>query len=179
MDAYTGEIRIFAGTFAPANWALCNGQLLPISSNTALYSILGTNFGGNGTSTFGLPNLQGNAPIGVGQGPGLSSYTVGQAGGATSFTLNQTTMPSHTHALTGTSVTNNSDTPVNAYPGSYSAGRQSEARYAPGTAATTGVMDINSITLAGATSPTPVSTVQPYLEFNFIICLYGIFPTRG
>src|ERR1700679_868782 len=98
-NQFVAEIRIFGFNFAPTGWALCNGQLLPISQNTALFSLLGTQFGGNGVSTFALPNFQGAAPIDSGQGPGLSSYVMGQTGGEAAVTLLQTQMPSHTHTV--------------------------------------------------------------------------------
>ncbi len=103
-DPYLGEIRIFAGNFAPKGWALCNGQILPISQNTALFSILGTTYGGNGTSNFGLPNLQGAAPLGAGQGPGMTQRDLGEIGGESSVTLTQVEMPTHTHGTIGSNA---------------------------------------------------------------------------
>src|SRR5262245_56172633 len=100
-DPFIGEIRMFAGNFAPKNWALCNGQLLAISQNTALFSILGTMYGGNGTSNFGLPNLQGSTPLGQGQVPGLSQRFPGEVGGSSTITLITTEMPAHIHPLVG------------------------------------------------------------------------------
>src|SRR6478736_3565120 len=96
-DQFLAEIRIFGFNFAPTGWALCNGQLLPISQNTALFSLLGTTYGGNGTSNFALPNLQDRMAVGAGQGPGLSNYTLGQTGGTNTATLSVATMPSHNH----------------------------------------------------------------------------------
>src|SRR5690242_12654423 len=96
-DQFVAEIRIFGGNFAPVGWALCNGQLLPISQNTALFSLLGTNYGGDGKSTFGLPNLQGAVPLGAGQGPGLSLRDLGELGGEQTVTLLDTEMPAHAH----------------------------------------------------------------------------------
>ena len=98
-EAYVGEIRIFAGTFAPTGWALCNGQILAISQNTALFSLLGTTYGGNGTTTFALPNLQGRAPMHWGTGPGLTPRSLGEVGGAATVTLLSTQMPAHTHTM--------------------------------------------------------------------------------
>src|SRR6202161_5001908 len=98
-DQFVAEIRIFGFTFPPTGWAYCNGQLLPISQNTALFSLLGTNYGGNGTSTFALPNLQGSAPMHPGQGPGLSLHDLGETGGSTTVSLLESEMPSHPHAL--------------------------------------------------------------------------------
>src|ERR1700754_4959277 len=99
VDPFIAEIRIFPFNFAPQGWAMCNGQLLPISQNTALFSLLGTQFGGNGTSNFALPNLQGNIPIGFQQGPGLTPYSMGDTGGGQSVTLTSGQLPSHTHTL--------------------------------------------------------------------------------
>ena len=99
-DQFLGEIRIFACNFAPQGWALCNGQILSITQNTALFSLLGTNYGGNGTSTFALPNFQGSAPIHQGQGPGLTPRVVGETGGSTTQTVTSGQMPTHSHALT-------------------------------------------------------------------------------
>src|SRR5919199_1895180 len=101
MDPFVAEIRIYPFNFAPKGWAFCNGQILPLSQNTALFSLLGTTYGGDGKSTFALPNMQGNAPMHPGQGPGLSRYDLGQMGGSQFVTLIQTEMPVHTHTLQG------------------------------------------------------------------------------
>src|SRR5258707_11419656 len=102
-NPFVAEIRIFAGNFAPTGWALCNGQLMPISQNTALFSLLGTTYGGDGKSNFALPNLQGSAPLQAGQGPGLSLRALGEIGGEQNVTLLQTEMPSHSHGVQGAS----------------------------------------------------------------------------
>src|SRR5436305_6005852 len=99
MDAFIGEIRIFAGNFAPTGWAMCNGQLIPISQNTALFSLLGTHYGGDGKSTFALPDLQGSVPVDQGQGTGLSDRAIGEAGGVETVTLLGSETPSHSHAM--------------------------------------------------------------------------------
>src|SRR3954469_12563597 len=112
MDPFVAEIRIFAGNFAPTGWALCNGQLMPISQNTALFSLLGTTYGGDGKSTFALPNLQGSAPMQQGQGRGLSLRDLGEIGGEQSVTLLQSEMPAHSHNAQG-STGSNQTTPVN------------------------------------------------------------------
>jgi microcystin-dependent protein len=182
MDAYLGEIRIFAGSFAPINWALCNGQQIAIPQNTALFSIIGTKYGGDGVKTFALPNLQNNVPMGAGPGPGLTPRSVGDTGGSNTYTLTPSTLPSHSHALNGTSVINNSVSPANAYPGSYPATRLGggEKRYIANTVATTGTLDPAAISPAGTAAPAAVSNVQPYLNLNFIICISGgYFPPRG
>src|SRR5258708_3849636 len=103
-DQFLGEIRMFGGNFAPANWAACDGQLVAIQQHTALFSLLGTNFGGNGQSTFGLPNLQGNAPLSYGNGAGLSQYSIGETAGLSAITLTAAQSPPHTHSVMGTST---------------------------------------------------------------------------
>src|SRR4030088_913055 len=112
-NPFLSEIRIFAGNFAPQGYAMCNGQLLPISQNTALFSLLGTTYGGDGKSTFALPNLQGNAPLGAGQGPGLSLRDLGEVGGSQTVTVLQSEMPAHTHVPQGSITTGNSKSPTN------------------------------------------------------------------
>ena len=168
-DQFVGEIRLFTGNFPPTGWAFCNGQLLPISQNTALFSILGTNYGGDGRSNFGLPNLQGSIPLGAGNGPGLTPRVLGEAGGEATHTLLQTEVPQHNHAVQ-TAVAANSGQP------------SSTALLAPAT----------SNIYHGPTNPTPLaaSAVQasgagwahnnqsPVLALNFIIALQGIFPQR-
>ena len=108
-EAFLGEIRMFGGNFAPVGWAFCQGQLLPISQNTALFSLLGTTYGGDGVQTFALPDLQGRVPLGMGQGPGLSPYVEGQTGGAESFTLTTQQMPAHSHAVAATGSQSTTD----------------------------------------------------------------------
>jgi microcystin-dependent protein len=172
-DAYLGEIRIFAGSFAPKGWALCNGQLLPIVQNTALFSILGTMYGGDGKTTFALPNLMGRAPIGVGAGPGLTPRTQGKMEGSNTVTLNTTQIPAHTHiAQYGDSV---SGDPV--LPGSLWAatpGRGGKATYSEPNSLVN--MSLEAIQPAGGGAPH--NNMQPYLAMNYIICLQGEFPAR-
>src|SRR5215213_5859350 len=110
-DPYIGEIRMFAGNFAPRGWALCNGQLLSISQNTALFSLLGTMYGGNGQTTFALPDLRGRVPLHFGQGPGLSNYVEGEVGGTETVTLTTGEMPSHNHGANGNQAPGNSPSP--------------------------------------------------------------------
>src|ERR1700693_5667877 len=111
MDPFVAEIRIFPFNFAPKGWAFCDGQLLPISQNTALFSLLGTTYGGDGKSNFALPNLQGNTPMFYGQGPGLSLYDIGETGGTPTVTLQQTELPSHNHTVNATTVQGTSSDP--------------------------------------------------------------------
>ena len=171
MDPFIATIMMFAGTFNPRGWALCNGQLLSIAQNTALFSLIGTTYGGNGTTTFGLPYFRGRAPIHWGQGPGLSVITQGQAGGAESVTLLTNNLPAHNHAMTGSSLPGNASLPTGAVPANtgaldkeYSSVLTSNVAMAP-----TG--------LTGGGQPTAVR--DPYLAVTFIIALEGIFPSRN
>jgi len=128
-DPFLGEIRIFGFNFAPTGWALCNGQLLPISQNTALFSLLGTTYGGNGTTTFALPNLQNGAPLQQGQGAGLSPYALGQVGGETAVTLITNEIPAHTHTPACLNGAGTSTSPAGNVLASAKVGRQAENRY--------------------------------------------------
>jgi microcystin-dependent protein len=163
---FIGEIRIFAGSVVPTGWAECNGQLLLISQNTALFQLLGTNYGGDGQTTFGLPDLRGRVPLGTGTGPGLSTRTAGEAGGAETVTLDVAQIPAHTHTLTGTTAAQDTDKPGGASP---SAGGYYSTQ-APATA-----MNPAAIASAGGGQAHP--NVQPFLGLNFIISLFGIFPS--
>jgi microcystin-dependent protein len=171
-EPFIAEIRIFAGNFAPRGWAFCNGQLLPIAQNTALFSIIGTTYGGDGRTTFALPNLKGRAPMHAGSGPGLASRTLGQKAGAETVALTEQQMPSHTHQLVGTEEDIDGSSPV----GNYLATGNDLYSATDGS------------TLAGAALPaaggTPGGTqahnnMQPYLALNFIIALTGFFPSRN
>jgi len=170
-EAYLGEIRLVPYNFAPTGWALCQGQLLPISQNTALFSLLGTTYGGNGQSTFALPDLQGRTPVGIGQGPGLSPYDQGQVGGTETVTLNINELPPHNHAIRVSSGTAASQNPVGAHLGATSAATKNT--YAP---TPTGNMAADSLSIVGQTQPH--SNMQPYLTLNYIIAIAGIFPPR-
>ena len=173
MDPFVAEIRIFAGNFAPKGWAFCNGQLMPISQNTALFSLLGTSYGGDGKSTFALPNLQGCAPLhaGTGPGPGLSERFLGDTGGEQTVTLIESEIPSHTHTVNCSSGSGTSATPANSTFGSGARGRP--AAYASGS---------NVQMSPTATSQTggslPHNNMPPYLCLTFIIALQGVFPPR-
>ena len=179
-DPYVGELRLFGFNFAPNGWALCQGQLLSIQQNTALFSILGTNYGGNGTTNFGLPNLQGSVPIGQGQGAGLSNVVVGEIGGEPTHTLLSNEMPIHSHALTALTVNS-----VNNIPASGSSISQGHG----GVRGTT--FNVNTYTTAtpGTTlNPAAVGTagggqahdnMQPTLTMNWCIALVGVYPPRG
>lgn len=171
-EPFVGEIRQFAGNFAPVGWARCEGQLMPISQNTALFSLLGTTYGGDGRSTFALPDLRGIFPRGYGQGPGLSPVALGETGGAVSVNLLSSEMPTHTHIAMGTGNAGNQNTPGNAVWGVARYGRAADHQYA-----TTGAlapMSPSAIAPAGAGGPH--NNMPPYLVVTFIIALQGVFP---
>ncbi|WP_034062637.1 phage tail protein [Lacinutrix jangbogonensis] len=187
MNPFIGEIMAFGGNFAPRSWAFCNGQLLAISQNTALFSILGTTYGGDGRTTFALPDLRGRAPIHAGTGPGLTTRSLGQRSGTETNTLNTTQLPSHNHAATGhlnTSATPAGNTPVNSYPAPM-AGRTSGGDNVSisgwgvagnGTAAAT---DGVSVTVGNSGGNQHVNNMQPWECINYIICLFGVYPSRN
>ncbi|MDZ3824355.1 MAG: tail fiber protein [Pseudoxanthomonas sp.] len=168
-EPFLGEIRIVPFNFAPSWWARCNGQLLPLAQNTALFSLLGTQFGGNGQTTFALPNLQGRAPLHQGQGPGLSLREMGQTGGSAAVTLTQAQLPAHTHPVSATSAAADRANARDALPAV-----AADAAY--GTAAPLQALAAAGVTPAGGGAPHP--NMQPYLVLNFIIALSGIFPSR-
>ena len=171
-EPFIAEVRIFAGNFAPRGWAFCNGQLLPISQNTALFSLIGTTYGGDGRTTTALPNLQGRAPMHPGRGPGLTDRRLGQSGGVTGVTLSTNQMPSHTHpaqyfnnAPADTGIPSGSATPcVN----------DSQHNYGP---------ELDTEIMSGALKSEgggqPHNNMQPYLGMNFIIALVGVYPSRS
>ncbi|MBB6672969.1 phage tail protein [Cohnella nanjingensis] len=175
-DAYTGEIRLFGGNYAPKNWALCNGQLLPISSNTVLFSILGVQYGGDGRTNFALPNLNGNTAMGQGAGPGLTPRTVGESVGAPAVTLNVNELPAHTHHPQAVAAPGNST----AATGNLWAETPKQGRggtQLPLYGATSNVpLSAQAINTAGGNQPH--NNMQPFLAMNYIICLYGEFPVR-
>jgi microcystin-dependent protein len=169
-NPFVAEIRIFAGNFAPRGWAFCNGQILPISQNTALFSLLGTTYGGNGQSTFALPDLQGRAPMHPGQGPGLSLHDLGEEGGSETVTLLQTELPLHPHtAQPKTSLGNQQDPTGKSWAGSSLA--KQYVSTAPNVA-----MNPQALNIAGSSQPH--NNMPPYLFLNFIIALQGVFPPR-
>ncbi len=176
-DQFLAEIRIFAGNFAPTGWALCNGQLLPISQNTALFSLLGTNYGGDGKSTFGLPNLQGSAPMAAGQGPGLSLRDLGEIGGEPNVTLLVSEMPAHTHTAQADAGGGGNAVPTNNSWGASGGRGRPAAPYAPSAPATNVQMNPQATSITG--SGLPHNKMPPYLGMTFIIALQGIFPARS
>jgi microcystin-dependent protein len=172
--ATLGEIRMFAGNFAPRNWAFCQGQLLSISQNTALFSLLGTTFGGDGRTTFGLPDLRGRVAVGQGQGPGLQSYDLGEPGGTETVTLNTNEVPTHNHVLQGANVSGTTSDPTNNLPARPA---PSGGYYKTPPVTTPAVMNAASMTLAGGGQAH--NNIQPFLGMNFIIAVEGIFPSRN
>ncbi len=168
-DPYVGEIRMFGGNFAPVGWAFCQGQLMPISENDTLFTLIGTTYGGDGQETFGLPDLQGRIPVHQGTGPGLSSYVIGEKAGVEAVTLTTQQMPLHNHAFIASQATGTQNTPVNNMVAS-----SASNRFRPG----------------APSDPFPSTLVQPsggnqphenmmsYLCVNYIISLYGIFPSQ-
>jgi microcystin-dependent protein len=173
-NPFVAEIRIFAGNFAPTGWATCDGQLLPISQNTALFSLLGTTYGGDGKSTFALPNLQGSAPLQQGQGPGLSLRDLGEIGGEQSVTLLQTEMPAHNHTAMAASGTGQPDPTNNAWA---SGAKGFGNIYSPSVNASNVQMSPAALSINGSSQPH--NNMMPYLCLTFIIALQGVFPPRS
>jgi len=171
MDPFVAEIRIFPFNFAPKGWAFCDGQILPLSQNTALFSLLGTTYGGDGKSNFALPDMQGNAPMHPGQGPGLSLHDLGEMGGSETVTLLQSEIPSHSHALSA-DVLDIADTNV-ASPNASLALTSGGTLYQ---AASNTTMDPNVLLPAGGSAPH--NNMQPYLTLSFCIALQGVYPPR-
>ena len=197
MDGTMAEIRMFAGNFSPMGWQFCNGQLLPISQWTAVFALVGTTYGGNGSTTFGLPDFRGRVAVGTGTGIGLSNVQLGQMSGTETVTLLSTQLPAHTHTATagtggsGTATLNavtangNTQSPS----GNYLAGSRSASVASYIASGTTAAMNAGSITLSNITAGAPTigitggsqphSNMQPYLGMNYVICLFGIYPSRN
>jgi microcystin-dependent protein len=176
-NPFVAEIRIFPFNFAPVGWAFCNGQILSLSQNTALFSLLGTTFGGDGRSNFALPNLQGNAPMHPGQGPGLSLHDLGETGGSTTVTLLSSEIPIHAHSINcidGSRVGGQSGQPGNAI--------LTKTGGIPASAYTSGAtqnqtMAANMVATVGSSQPH--NNMMPYLTLNFCIAMQGVFPPRS
>ncbi len=171
-EPFVAEVRIFAGNFAPRGWAFCNGQLLPVSQNTALFSLIGTTYGGDGRTTTALPNLEGRAPMHPGRGPGLTSRRLGQRGGTETVTLSEAQMPNHTHTLRGRNAPASANAPST---------NTSLARSSLGFAykdATPGV-SLNAGSLKNTGGSQFHNNLQPFLTMNFIIALVGLYPSRS
>ena len=169
---YIGEIRIFAGNFAPQGWALCNGAILPISENDTLFNLIGTTYGGDGQSTFALPNLQSRIPIGVGTLSG-STFQLAQTGGAETVTLTTAQLPPHAHYVNADGANANSVSPQNAIPGTAPA--SSTPTYYLTTPSAPTNFAPNAI--GGGSGGQPISMIQPIVVLNFIISLYGVYPS--
>ena len=173
-EPFVAEIRIFAGNFAPRGWAFCDGQLLPISQNTALFSLIGTTYGGDGRTTTALPNLQGRAPMHPGRGPGLTSRRLGERGGVEDVTLTEAQMANHNHAVESVPVPGNNLQPVGNW----------IARGAPPTplsafAPPPDTVDMNPSTVTDTGGSQAHNNLQPFLTMNFIIALVGLYPSRS
>jgi microcystin-dependent protein len=179
MEGTIAEIRMFAGTFAPRTWLFCNGQIMPIAQNTAMFSLLGTTYGGNGQTTFAIPDFRGRVAVGTGTGPGLPNVQLGEVAGTPNVTLLSTQMPAHTHAVVG-NVTPQAATdgilssdPTGKYngPGKFYSNGTDLASMAP--------IPATGLTISAAGGSQPFSIMQPYLGMNYIICQFGIFPSRN
>lgn len=168
-EPFIAEIRIFAGNFAPRSWAFCDGQLLPVSQNTALFSLIGTTYGGDGRSTTALPDLQGRLPMHPGRGPGLTSRRLGQRGGVEMVTLSEAQMPNHTHTMMANTERGELSTPGS----DRSLGRNTI--YGP--ASSTVSMADQALPSSGGSQPH--NNLQPFLAMNFIIALQGLYPSRS
>jgi microcystin-dependent protein len=170
-NPFLAEIRIFPFNFAPRGWAFCDGQLMPLSQNTALFSLLGTTYGGDGKSNFALPNMQGNAPMHPGQGPGLSLHDLGETGGSDTVTLLESEMTQHSHGLTASNQEGTDQSPINEM---FAGGVGGINLYA----APASIIQLPDVTVAPAGGDQPHNNMMPYLTLNFCIALQGVYPPR-
>lgn len=179
-EPFIAEIVLFGGNFAPRNWSFCNGSLLPIASNTALFSLVGTIYGGNGSTTFGLPDLRGRTAVHQGNGPGLQPVSLGETGGSESITLTQNNLPSHTH-VASSSVAVNDATGDQRSPGGHFLARDSsnDRLYSNGIPAASLNAGAVSVNVGSTGSGAALSNRTPYLGIHYIIALQGIFPSRN
>jgi microcystin-dependent protein len=175
-DPFLGEIRIFAGNFAPRDWALCDGQLLSINDNQALFSLLGTIYGGDGRTTFALPDLRGRTPIHAGSAPGLTHRPVGSRGGSEIHTLTPAQVPSHTHSLRGTSQTATTETATGAMLATTPQNASGVRSYHP---SNTELITLHSDSIEAYGGGQPHNNMPPFLSVNYIICLSGTYPPRN
>lgn len=178
-DYYIGEIRIFTGNYTPADWLLCQGQLLAINNYAQLYSLLGIRYGGDGVTTFALPDLRSRLPVGAGQGAGLAAYTLGQAGGSETVSLQVNNLPKHTHAFTVIDINcysgaGNTNAPQNNYPATITGKNMYASSLTAGTAAMPTAQTTPTTNPTGANQP--INLVQPVIGSNFIICFNGDVP---
>jgi microcystin-dependent protein len=182
MDQYLAIIIAWAGNFNPRLFQLCNGQILPISSNTALFSLLGTYYGGNGTSNFGLPDLRGRIPVGQGSGPGLSQYFIGEQSGTQTVTLLANNIPSHTHMVNAVAATGNQPLPTGNYfaegPKSGTPPHESVTDFYQSAAPTT-ALNVLSVSANTGGGSNPMNIIQPTLTLTYIIAMSGVFPPRN
>ena len=179
-EPFIGQIIMFGGNFAPRGWALCDGQLLPISQNTALFSILGTTYGGDGRTTFGLPELRGRVPLHPGSGPGLSPRTLGQKSGTETVQLSTNQIPAHNHTATAHCVAGPGDSNVAAgNVWSKDLGVQSATYHSTDMVPADAQMKAGAVTVNNSGGSQAHNNVQPFLAVNFIIALVGIFPSRN
>ena len=176
-EPFIAEIRMFAGNFAPRGWAFCNGQIMSIAQNTALFSLLGTTYGGNGQTTFGLPDLRGRVPVGMGQGPGLPNITEGEMAGEPNHTLNSNEMPAHTHTAQVTVKASSAEADSTSPNGKVLASPEQAAIYGNGPGDVT--MSSPNVNTSVAGGNQPHNNMQPYLGMNYIIALEGIYPSRN
>jgi len=172
-DPFVAEIRIFPFNFAPKGWAFCDGQLLPISQNTALFSLLGTTYGGNGQSNFALPDMQGNAPMHPGQGPGLSLHDLGEMGGSDNVTLLESEIPAHNHSM----MAQNQPAQLDA-PGPDRTFSRSSGGFAYKASPYNQIVQLSANMIGPAGGDQPHNNMMPYLTLNFCIALQGVFPPR-
>lgn len=169
QQPFIGQIKLFAGNFAPQGWMLCNGQLLPIAQYDALFNLIGTTYGGDGVTTFALPDLRGRVPIHVGQGPGLSGTVLGERGGSEVVTVTTSQLPQHTHLVSVSAAPGTSESPANGVPSEGPDGIPAYGGAASGT--------LNPSTVAVSGGSQPHNNVKPYTVVNYIIAVEGIFPT--
>lgn len=175
MDPIMGMIILFAGDFIPKGWYHCDGRLLSIANNSALFSILGTTYGGDGVTTFALPDLRGRVAISQGTGPGLSTFQIGEASGTETNTLLTTNLPAHNHMIYASSNAGESSNPEGSLPAAYGSDAPPLGPYTNGAPNTT--MAANTVSPTGSNSP--VNNMQPFLTLNYIIAYEGIYPSRG
>lgn len=180
QEAFLGEIKMFAGNFPTRGWAFCDGQILSIAQNTALFSLLGTTYGGNGQTTFALPDLRGRVPVHAGAtaGPGLTKVNLGQSAGTETVILISNNLPPHTHnvEIKGVELDGNTHLPTGAYPANTKL--LDKEYYKPASGETPALKTMQTVQTSTAGSAQPINNMQPYLGVNYIICLEGIFPSR-
>lgn len=177
MEGYIAQIIMFAGNFAPQSWAFCQGQILSIAQNTALFALVGTTYGGNGQTTFALPDLRGRVPVGTGTGPGLSPIVLGQVAGTANTTLLVTNLPAHNHTATTTVGVSSANASTEEPDGSVLA-TQPNNFYAPANTVS-GAMGGVTTTIGNTGGGQPFNNYPPYLGMNYVICINGIFPSRN